>query len=282
MQAPHCISTQEMSLVIPVKDNQSGVTRFLSELLRTHPPTLYPREVIIVDNNSAPPLTLSSAVNADGLQIMLLRCERPGPASARNLGIGHTCAEWVVFADSDCLPSATFLTGYLTAMNGAVGYAGAVQAWRTDPWSQYYDSQGILTPPPTFEEGVARPEYLVTANALVWKPALEAIGGFNETIEIAAGEDIDLGFRLREIGTLAYAPTACVYHDFQAGLLSFMHRFVRYGKGNRRIGRLYCLDLTPHVFSAKHPSTFNWLLARLQYLSLAWGYRDRSSPKEPA
>jgi hypothetical protein len=31
--------------------------------------------------------------------------------------------------------------------------------------------------------------------ALVWKQAFADIGGFNETIAIAAGEDIDLGFR---------------------------------------------------------------------------------------
>lgn len=282
MHAPPCLSTQEMTLIIPVKDNPAGVSRLLSAFLRTHPPALYPREIIIVDNNSTPPLTLSPAISADGLPITLLRCARPGPACARNLGIQHACTEWVVFTDSDCLPSSTFLTGYLAAMNGAVGYAGAVQAWGTDPWSRYYESQAILMPPPAVEDGIARPEYLVTANALAWKPALEAIGGFNETIEIAAGEDIDLGFRLREIGTLAYAPTACVYHDFKAGLLSFMRRFMRYGKGNRRIASLYSLDLTPQVFSAKHPSSLNWLLARLQYLCLTWGYRKSSNPTKPA
>ncbi|HLW00395.1 MAG TPA: hypothetical protein VKT82_17140 [Ktedonobacterales bacterium] len=81
--------------------------------------------------------------------------------------------------------------------------------------------------PPRIEEaGISRPEYLITANALVWKPALEAIDGFDETITIAAGEDIDLGFRLREIGALESAPTALIYHDFAGGLLAFMRRFV--------------------------------------------------------
>ena len=83
-----------------------------------------------------------------------------------------------------------------------------------DRWSRYYGSQAILIPPPVEELGLLRPEHLITANALVWKPALEAIGGLNETFRIAAGEDIDLGFRLREVGALSYAPTAAVSHDF--------------------------------------------------------------------
>ena len=43
---------------------------------------------------------------------------------------------------------------------------------------------------------VTRPEYVITANALIWRRALQDIGGFNETITIAAGEDIDLDFAL--------------------------------------------------------------------------------------
>lgn len=274
LSAPRCTSSRDMSIVIPVKDNQPGIARFLAELLRTHPPALYPREVIIVDNNSRPPLVIPPEPLEHDLPITLLCCSRPGPASARNLGARHACSEWIVFTDSDCIPSSTFLSGYFSAMNGSVGYAGTVKAWGKDAWSRYYESQEILTPPQASdEEGKAWPEYLITANALVWKPALEKVGGFNETIEIAAGEDIDLGFRLRAIGSLSYAPAACVYHQFQAGLPAFISRFVRYGKGNKRISKLYNLDLTPKVFSAKQPSAFNGLLAKIQYISLAWGHR---------
>ena len=107
----------------------------------------------------------------------------------------------------------------------------------------------------------------------MWKPAREAIGGLNETIRIAAGEDIDLGFLLREVGTLSYAPTAAVSHDFTGGLGAFMRRFVRYGNANKQVERLHHLDLAPRVFRAKEPSLFHELLAKLHYLCLAWGYR---------
>ena len=87
----------------------------------------------------------------------------------------------------------------------------------------------------------------------------------NETIRIAAGEDIDLGFRLREIGALSYASTAAVSHDFADGLWAFMRRFVRYGNGNKLVERLHRLDLAPRGFRAKEPSLFRELLAKLRY-----------------
>lgn len=110
---------------------------------KTHSPALYPREVIIVDNKSTSPLVLPSALATGALPVTLLRCPRPGPASARNVGVQHTRTEWVLFIDSDCLPTSTMLS----AMNGAVGYADAVQALGQDRWSRYYDSQAILISP---------------------------------------------------------------------------------------------------------------------------------------
>ena len=68
-------------------------------------------------------------------------------------------------------------------------------------------------------DGEERPAYLITANALVWRPALFRIGGFDERFQSAGGEDIDLGLRLWERGALAYAPSAQVLHVFDAGSL---------------------------------------------------------------
>lgn len=273
LRAPTHISSQDISIVLPVRNNQSGITLFLREFLKTHSPALYPKEIIIVDNNSYPPITIPQEVRAEGLSISLLRCLRSGPAAARNMGIQNSHTEWIVFTDSDCIPSATFLTGYFDTIDGSVAYAGNVKAWGKDRWSQYYESQEILIPPSSYTNGTIYPEYIITANCLVWKSALEEIKGFNETIKIAAGEDIDVGFKLRKIGMLSYAAQSYVYHNFDDGLLGFIRRFVRYGRGNRLISKLYGFDLTPKVFNAKKASIFNWFLSRLQYICLWWGYR---------
>lgn len=274
MTAPLSINCADISIIIPVKDNQKGITLFLSKFLKTHPPSLYPREIIIVDNASQPSIAIPEVVAGKGIKITLLTCTAIGPACARNLGIQHAQSEWVLFTDSDCVPTSTLLSGYIVAINGSIGYAGLVKSWGKDRLSRYYETQSILVPPAINDGGVTRPEFIITANALVWRPALEIIGGFNENIKIAAGEDIDLGFRLREIGSLSYATGAIVYHNFQGGLPVFIRRFIRYGKGNKILSRLYSQDLRPKIFQPAHPSFFNWVLSRIQYVCLSLGYRS--------
>jgi hypothetical protein len=154
-------------------------------------------------------------------------------------------------------------------MNGAVAYAGSVRAFGKDPLSRYYDTQGILQPP-SDEHG--RPLYLVTANTLVWREAFERVGGFREDFKLAAGEDVDLALRLRDIGTLAYAPSATVLHDFDPDPISFWKRFERYGVGNRQVEELHGLDLSPRPFAPNRESAFNWVAASVQYLAMAKGY----------
>ncbi len=276
MVTPTHIGYSDISIVIPVRNNQRGIDLFLSEFMKTHTIAMYPKEIIVVDNNSQIPVVLPDVVYNSELNITLLYCSQLGPACARNMGIQYARSQWILFTDSDCIPSSTFLSGYFNAMNGAIGYAGSVRAWGKDMLSLYYETQEILLPTKGYDDERSYPEYIITANALIWRAAIEDINGFNETISIAAGEDIDMGFRLREIGDLSYALNAWVYHNFDDGLLGFIKRFVRYGRGNKIISNLYDLDLMPRVFPAKKLSFVNNLFAKIQYLSLFWGYT--SSP----
>jgi len=264
----------DVSLVVPVKNNQRGIDRLLTAFLHTHTPAQFPGELILVDNNSSPPLQVAPHYRERGLHVVLLSCTRLGPATARNVGAQVAQGAWILFLDSDCLPTTTTLSGYLSHLNGAVAYAGSVLAAGTDVFSRYYESQAILTPPiVVHDSGSEHPAYLITANALVWKQALLQIGGFNEQIQGAAGEDIDLGLRLWDVGPLAYAPHAHVLHVFEGGVSAFVKRFVRYGRGNRVLQRYYPqADLAPRPFSARVPSFWNRLLAGAQYASLWWGY----------
>lgn len=138
----------------------------------------------------------------------------------------HGCSS----LDSDCLPTETWINGYRRALNGSVAYAGTVRTATFDPISRYYDSQAILHPLPPWKDGEEHPNYIVTANALVWRAALAQAGGFDESFPSAAGEDIDMGLRLWEVGPLAYAPAAQVHHAFEPDLPNFIRRFLRYGR----------------------------------------------------
>lgn len=275
LQSPLTLACDRVSVVIPVKDNQPGIDRFLTSFFDCHTPEHYPGEILIVDNNSSVPIVIRQKFRHFNLPIKRFECQAIGPASARNLGIQKAQGEWILFTDSDCIPTASFLTGYQTMLNGAVGYAGNVKPLHQDPLSAYYGSQNILIPPSVQEQlGDLRPHYVITANTLIWKPALAEIEGFDEQIKIAAGEDIDLGFRLSEVGQLSYALSSLVYHDFGQGLSSFISRFKRYGKGNRLVGLKHHIDLKPRRFTPAQKNALNGFLSTLQYGALMWGYWD--------
>ncbi|WP_375453126.1 glycosyltransferase family 2 protein, partial [uncultured Nostoc sp.] len=267
------IQASDISIVIPVKNNQKGIDLFLSIFFNTHSPKIYPKEIIIVDNNSRNPIVIHKQFQINGLEIILLKCSKIGPASARNLGLRYSKGDWILFTDSDCIPCESWIIGYIDSMNGSIRYAGNVKAWGSDFLSKYYETQEILVPLTVINnETNISPEYLITANALIWKPAIEKIGGFNEDINIAAGEDIDLGWRLLELGNLSYAFNSVVYHNFDDGILGFIERFRRYRKGNKVISEMYNIDLSPQRFNPNKRSFINQLLSKLQYICLLWGY----------
>ena len=269
--APCELALSDLTMVVPVKNNQTSVTRLLEACLRVFAPNRFPAEILLVDNLSHPPVDVPAYL-ASYLPVRVLVCARPGAAAARNLGARQAKTQWILFLDSDCIPTPGLIDGYRQAMNGAIAYAGIVRAEGSDPASQYYDAQSILNPPPLWDNGEDRPAYLITANALVWREALARIGGLDERFPLAGGEDIDLGLRLWSVGQLAYAPAAQTLHSFEPHLRPFVRRFVRYGRGNRLLAARYQTDLAPHPFVPQLSSPINRLLASVQFLSLWWGY----------
>ena len=263
----------EISIINPVRDNQKGIDSYLDEFLKTHQTEHFPKEIIIVDNNSSPTITLKDRHLLHTLPIKLIVCNKVGPAAARNLGVLNAKGEWILFNDSDCLPTSSLLRGYLKADNGSIGYAGNIKSLGQDRLSRYYQSQEILLPLKTKNDtGENVPQYLITANSLVWKKAFIEIGGFNEEIKIAGGEDIDLGLRLSQHGNLTYAFDSIALHDFNDGLIGFSQRFRRYGKGNRLLEEIWQTNMRPHLFLPNKKTVPNVVMALLQYLFLLGGY----------
>lgn len=271
------ILPEDVSIIIPVKNNQSGINRYLEEFAKMKGELKWPKEIIIVDNGSEPQIVLPNKLNALEVDIRLIQCSTPGPAAARNFGVQQSKGKWLLFNDSDCVPTTSLITGYMGADNGSIGYAGNVSPLAKDYISKYCGSQEILIPlTRNGSEGDKEPLYIITANALVWKAAFVKANGFNEGIKIAGGEDIDLGLRLSGVGKVSFAMESTILHDFSGGVLGFCKRFVRYGYGNRLVQELWGLDLRPKIFRPNKRTWFNEILARLQFVALWVGYLKAS------
>ncbi|WP_299113019.1 glycosyltransferase [uncultured Winogradskyella sp.] len=273
-KSPERIKTNDISIVIPVKNNQIGINNYLKNFFKTHTEQDYPREIIIVDNNSSPEILVNSKFLKFSLPINVIKCKKIGPASARNKGVKIAKGKWILFNDSDCIPTQSLLKGYLKSDNKSVAYAGNIKPLKNNSLSKYYESQEILIPLKTYNaNGDFVPQYLITANALIWKQAFQDIGGFNEKITIAGGEDVDLGLRLSEIGNLSYAFESIAIHDFSDGIIGFYKRFKRYGIGNRLVQELWQTDLKPTLFRPNERTLANEFFAKFQYFSLIKGYK---------
>lgn len=266
------ISVDQISIVIPVKNNQKGIDCFLQELDLNTGIDKCPREVVIVDNNSDIPVVV---VGSYAFPVLVVECSIPGPAAARNAGVRAASGVWMLFLDSDCIPTESTVSGYAIDHTNHVGFAGNIQSANLGILAEYYDSQEILIAPEAIDEDCMRPDYLVTANCLIHKGAFDRVGGFDESFSRAGGEDIDIAFRLLEIGTLDYQLASYVKHEFSTNLYSFAERFYRYGLGNRHLSKKFGLRLTPLPFFPQKITAINCLLAILQYTFMSIGFFSR-------
>ena len=130
----------------------------------------------------------------------------PGPAAKRNAAWRAARApDLVAFTDDDCRPPADWLERLLAA---AARHPGAVVqgATRPDPdeapllLSTAHARTQTIDPPSRWAE---------TCNIVYPRALLEALGGFDERLPVAAGEDTDLALRaLGAGGALSPRPTA--------------------------------------------------------------------------
>jgi glycosyltransferase involved in cell wall biosynthesis len=270
---PSLIVANNISIVIPVKNNQEGINRFLTTLVANTDPQYYPKEVIIVDNNSDAPLDVSGEFP---FSVTALTCTRLGPAAARNVGVTAATGEWILFTDSDCVATPSMLEGYVINDNDCVAYAGYVDIVGEDYLSTFYrDGQAFHPHSLTNSHGV-EPFALVTANCLVLKAAFDAINGFDERFIYAGGEDLDLGFRLRLIGKLRYNWGAAILHEVNDGMAGFVSRFIRYGSGFKTLADLYGVGM----WEKSQKSDPNFLMHLLNS-AMAWGYDGQIGKQFP-
>ena len=276
---PERISCETISIVVPVKNNQQGIDRFLASILSNVDPREHPREIIVVDNNSD---EMTSIRVECPFPVQVLACTKRGPGAARNVGASRATGEWILFTDSDCIAGPSLVSGYVKERVEAIGYAGRVVTKVVDQCSLFYLEQNTFLPVPLATDFGVVPGTLVTANCLVLKDALLAIGGFNESFVYAGGEDTELGYRLRMIGNLQFSLSSTAAHEITDGLQGFVERFIRYGRGSRLLEVHYDnpgMFLPPKPVPPNNPTPANRFLAQVHHHSMWWGYMAEKSPE---
>lgn len=219
-------SYRDVTVVIPVRDNTSGLRRLVAALRGLR--------VLVVDDGSSSRIELDDFADAHCDIEVLHHPRSRGPAAARNTGLAACTTDFVAFLDSDVAPR----RGWLEALLGhfcdpavalvAPRIVGLAQSENVVARYEAVHSSldlGRREAPVLPHSSVS---YVPSAAIICRSSAIRAVGGFDETLH--SGEDVDLCWRLIETGArLRYEPIALVAHDHRTKLRDWLARKAFYG-----------------------------------------------------
>lgn len=233
---PALLSPAHLRAIVPTFRDWDEARITIDSLLACTP---RPAEIVLVNDNYEPDLP---AWTRRYPIFVVNYAENRGPSHARNQGVRFRSGrpiDWLYFTDTGCTRSPEFFGELVEASMAmpratvaiAAPVVGVVESPDATPINHYMTEEAILNPPRD-ERG---PQAIITANAAVSTVAFLAVGGFNTSYPFAAGEDLDLGVRLRHLGPIGWAQRAIVRHAFEESVDDFRRRFLRYGAGNAHL-----------------------------------------------
>ena len=229
-----------VSVIVPVFNDQAGIDKCL-EALTTQSYAQNRYEIIVVDNNSEPPIYLKSKAN---FHVQLVRCGTAGSYAARNKGIADSSGEILAFTDADCVPNSEWIKKGVTALldggsNCVVG--GEVlfvekKSKRAIELYQYVT--GFLQ-----EANIKERQFTATANLFSYRSQFDKIGLFNA--DLLSGGDREWCFRATDHGAkIIFCEQAVVVTSPRAELSAAIRQARRIAGGRVSLKRS-TQDLVP-------------------------------------
>jgi len=245
--APGCV------VVVPLRDDQAGLDHTLGALAGL--------PVTVVDDGSARPATVPPWAD------VVHRPEAGGPAAARNEGARRAPpGEVVVFVDAGTVPEPGCIEILLRHFGDASVAAVAPRVLcRVDPGTaaglgayEAVRSPLDMGPLPGLVRPGGRVPYVPTALLAVRRSALEAAGGFDESLRY--GEDVDLVWRLHGAGwRVRYEPAASATHPARPDVAAWARQRACYGGSAAALAARHGAAVSPAAVSPR--SAAAWLLA---------------------
>jgi GT2 family glycosyltransferase len=211
------VAATELAVVIPTRDRWEILERTLAALAGQSEQGF--ETIVAVDGRDQHvPSALS---DREGLKLLV--CERGGPGSARNQAVGATERPLVLFLGDDTLPAPTLVALHLRrhrvrpepeiAVLGHVEWHPEIAGDRLMRWLDWSGSQfdyHLLAGKEGEDVGFGR---FYSSNVSVKRELFLKAGRFDPDFHTADYEDIELGWRLHQLGLqLLYEPAALAHH----------------------------------------------------------------------
>jgi glycosyltransferase involved in cell wall biosynthesis len=200
--------------VIPSYNGMPLVADTITSLLNQQLPSGCLLTVTVVDDGSSDNTCALLKDRFDGRIHILRNSRNQGRSTACNTGAAHGKGDYILFLDSDCVPTGTsYLSEHLRALNaGADVSCGIISSLRNDFWAEYQhrltvNRQKSVNNPAAAPGGT-------TANILVKRSSFEKAGGFDTRYKHYGFEDRDLLLCMKNTGSvIRYTSTAVVSHE---------------------------------------------------------------------
>ena len=203
----------------------------------------YPRyETVVVDDGS----TDGSRAVAAARRARIISTPNRGLAAARNIALTAAAGEIVAYIDDDAAPHREWLR-HLTRAFETSGHA-ALGGPNIVPNAADAVERCVANAPggPTHVLVSDREaEHVPGCNLAIRRQALERIGGFDPQFR-AAGDDVDLCWRLREAGhTVGFVPGAQVWHRRRSTVRRYLRQQAGYGAAEALLERKWPEKYSP-------------------------------------
>ncbi len=214
-----------VSVVIPSRGRPEALAETLAALRgQSLPPSDF--EIVVVDDGSVPPLSLSRM--GDGAGLRLVRLDGRERSAARNAGARAAVGDVLVFIDDDMSVSREFVHAHLLGQRewpgalavGSISLSDEAVGRAFGRFRQELERQGI----PRQRGLTDAKNFCTAANMSMKRERFLELGGFDE--ELVSAEDQDFALRHRERGgAIVFLPEAAAIHrDVALDIRSYCHR----------------------------------------------------------
>ena len=221
------------SIIVPTYNRPKKLARCLRSLAALN----YPRdrfEVIVVDDGGSQPL---AAVMAEFEPEINLRClvqPNRGPAIARNFGARQAHGRFLAFTDDDCDPASAWLRQLAIQLSEEPEKMVGGYTRNALPRNPFSITSQLLIYflYHYYNQTESKARFFTSNNFAVAAKLFWQVGGFDETMPLAAGEDREFCDRWLDHGFgMIYMPRAVIYHEHYLHPFSFWRQHFNYGRG---------------------------------------------------